>query len=828
MGTLTTGLLLVAGLWSLAYWGANLMIWTAAIALTLIVLQATGVIAWLALLLWPLFIASFLPLHLPLIRKKYISSKAFDIVRQVLPPMSSVEKEAIEAGDTWLEADLFQGNPQWSKWLSAKRDALSEEEQSYYDNEVSELHALGDEWMMQQETKDLSPEVWEYIKKNKFFGLIIPKEYGGMEFSALANSAIITKIGTHSGTTAVTVMVPNALGPAELLLKYGTDKQKEHYLPRLANGSEVPCFALTSPVAGSDAGSIQDRGVVCNGTYSGKTVLGIRLNWDKRYITLAPVATVLGLAFKLYDPEHLLGDKESLGITVCLVPTNTPGVETGRRHLPANQSFMNGPTRGQDVFVPIDWIIGGRDRAGQGWQMLMECLSEGRGISLPALSAAGTSTCYKTVGAYSRLREQFNTPIGHFEGVQEALAKIGGYTYMVEASRIMTAHALDIGKKPSVVTAVAKYHMTELCRQSVTHAMDILGGKGVIAGPSNFIFNLYQVQPIAITVEGANILTRSLMIFGQGAIRCHPFVQKEMLAAGLYEQEPEKALDSFDDAFFSHIRYFVKNLAKSTFMGLTGAWLVIPPKRDPMSRYFQKLTQMSTALALASDVAMMFLGGKLKLKERLSARLGDVLSHLYLSTSVLKYYYENGAKEIDQSHAQWAIEYALHESEEALLSFYRNFPFKSVGMLLRLLTCPFGFGCSEPSDKLSQDVSLKMMEDTELRARLTCHVFLGENDSGKTQVELAFKKFFEVSPLLAKIDTAIKSKEIDRNMNMQERLKTALDKGIITPEEKKKLIEFEKLRAKVVAVDEFSADYFVGKSQWKTKTVTLKAERFSS
>lgn len=827
MGMITVGLLLIAGVWALAYHGASRLVWAITVASTLLLFQLAGLLGWAGLLLWPLAAVLTIPFFLHDLRKQHLTSKVFGIVRQVLPPMSSTEKEAIDAGDVWWEAKLFQGVPDWSNWLKTVRPQLSEHEQSFLDNEVETLLSKIDEWHLLQETKDMSPEVWDYLKANKFFGLIIPKSYGGREFSALANSAVVTKIATHSVSAAVTTMVPNSLGPAELLLKYGTQEQKDYYLPRLADGSEIPCFGLTSTVAGSDAGSIQDTGIVCNGTFKGKKVLGIKLNWEKRYITLAPVATVLGLAFKLYDPDGLLGDKKSLGITVCLVPTDTDGVVIGDRHMPLEQAFMNGPTTGKDVFIPIDWIIGGVEQVGKGWQMLMECLAEGRGISLPALATACTSTSYGMAGGYARLREQFNTPIGFFEGIQEKLAQIGGFAYMTEASRQLTTAALDLGQRPSIISAIAKYHMTEMSRQSVNNTMDIMGGKAIIMGPSNFMANLYMTQPISITVEGANILTRSLMIFGQGAIRCHPFVQEEMLAAGLHEKDAEQALSNFDKAFIGHVHYFVRNVARGLFRGLCGSWLVIPPHRDEMSRYFQKLSHLSSALAVAADVSMMFLGGKLKMKERLSARLGDVLSYLYLATATLKYYYEHGAKEIDRGHVEWALSYAIYQCQQALSGFFDNFPIRSVGIALRLILFPFGFHAKMPSDKLSGKVALAMMEETDLRNRLCHHIFLGNTQSGTYHIESAFRKYFEVSPSLAKVEQAIKDKSINRDLNITERLKAALDSGIISQDEHQEILAFEALRTKVITVDTFSADYFAGKSQWKNQTTPLKAERSS-
>lgn len=818
MGTFIS-LLLIAGIWSLAYVGASLTVWTLALAAALLILQFTGAIVWSGLILWPIFLAVFVPLNLTQIRKTYITQKAFSLVRQVLPPMSDTEKEAIEAGDVWWEAKLFQGRPEWNQWIETQCPKMTSQEVSFLNNQVEHLVDLINDWQVLQEEYDLAPEVWQYLKDERFFGMCIPKQYGGLEFSALAHSEIISRIATKSISAAVTTMVPNSLGPGELLIKYGTEKQKEHYLPRLALGQEIPCFGLTSTSAGSDAGSIRDYGIVCRGNYNGKEVLGIRLNWEKRYITLAPVATVIGIAFKLYDPDTLLGEATEYGITLCLIPTDHPGVRIGRRHFPLQMAFMNGPTEGKDVFVPIDWIIGGREMAGQGWRMLMECLSAGRGISLPALATASSAISYRMSGAYSRLREQFNMPIGKFEGIQEALANIGGYNYIIEATRQITACSIDLGQKPAVVSAIAKYHLTELARKSVNHAMDIHGGKAIIMGPSNTLASLYQAQPISITVEGANILTRSLMIFGQGAIRCHPFVRDEIAAAQNYETNPELSLDKFDKAFWSHAGYFISNLSRSLFLGLTGAWLLIPARKDMFYRQFQKLTWMSSALALTSDVSMMTLGGRLKIAEQLSARLGDVLSHLYLATCVLKYYYNCGEKESDRQHVEWAVNHCLHQCQEAFYGFLNNFPNRPVAWMMRLFCFPWGAHCNAPKDTLSRAVARQMMEDSEFRERVsrTMHVS-SHKETGVETVEKAFKQLIELQPIFNKLSEAVANKKIHKKLSLKEKLDIAVDKQIIQPNERDQITNFEKLRANVIAVDDFAPEYFETREKsWQTK-----------
>lgn len=632
-------------------------------AVALVVLWIHGGFTWglfISLLIFAVVATFYL---LPDLRIDWISRKAYLFMQKVLPPMNETEKTALEAGDVWWEGDLFRGNPDWNKMLTIAKPALTEEEQSFVDNETEELCSMLDDWDIVHKRKDLPAEVWQFIKDKGFLGMIIPKEFGGKGFSALAHSTVVTKIATRSGSAAVTVMVPNSLGPGELLLHYGTQEQKDYYLPRLAKGEEIPCFALTSPVAGSDAGAIPDKGIVCKGEYQGKDVLGIKLTWNKRYITLAPVATIVGLAFKLYDPDNLIGDKEDYGITCALIPADHPGVEIGQRHLPMNQAFMNGTTTGKDVFIPMDMLIGGQEFAGQGWRMLMESLAAGRSISLPAMGTAVAKLSYRMTGAYSLVREQFKTPIGRFEGVEEAMARIAGLAYRTEASRVMTAGAVDLGIKPSVVSAIAKYHMTEMGREIMNHSMDIHGGRAIIMGERNYLANGYMSQPIGITVEGANILTRNLMIFGQGAIRCHPYVFREMLAAQM--EDTEEGVKRFDSLLFRHIGYGVSNFARTFALGLSASKFANKPVGGQTGKYYQHLTRMSSALALTSDIAMGILGGDLKRKERLSARLADVLSHLYMCSAVLKYYQDNDRPLADLPYVKWNMEYGLHKIQEA-------------------------------------------------------------------------------------------------------------------------------------------------------------------
>jgi len=637
--------------------------------------------------------------------------------------MSQTEREALEAGTVWWDAELFSGHPKWETLLQTPVPTLSAAEQAFLDGPTENLCRLVDDWRITEDWHDLPTEVWRFIKEQGFLGMIIPTRYGGLEFSALAHSAVIMKLASRSVTAAVTVMVPNSLGPAELLLRYGTDAQKTSYLPRLARGEEVPCFALTGPDAGSDAASMTDRGVVCRGTFQEQpNVLGIRLTWSKRYITLGPVATLLGLAFKLSDPDHLLGDKEELGITVALIPTNTAGVTIGRRHQPLTIPFQNGPTSGQDVWIPADWIIGGPARAGQGWRMVMECLAAGRAISLPALSVGAAKLACRVTGAYARIRTQFKTPIGRFEGVQEALARMAGTTYLMEAARVMTVGAVDQGEQPSVISAIVKYHLTERMRLVVNDAMDVHGGAGIMMGPRNVLGRLYQAVPIGITVEGANILTRSLIIFGQGAIRCHPFILRELRAAG--DPDPAKGLQEFDRALWGHLYLILRNATSALVMGVTNARGASVPVHGPTRRYYQRVTQMSAAFALAADMTMLVLGGALKRHEALSGRLADVLSQLYLASASLKHFEDQGRSAADLPLVQWVCEDALSTIQEQLDALLTNFPNRAVARLLRILIFPLGRCTQRPDDALTHQVANLLLEPSPARDRLTSGIYL--------------------------------------------------------------------------------------------------------
>jgi acyl-CoA dehydrogenase len=706
----------------LAYHGVSLLTATIATAAALLLYSFVGDGSWVWLAVLWLAFGALVFLNIRPLRMRYLTKPFLRTYRRLLPSMSDTEREALEAGTVWWDGELFTGQPNWTRLLSAKAPKLSPEEQAFLDGPCEELCRLIDDWDITHRRADLPPHVWEFIKKKGFFAMIIPKKYGGLEFSAYAHSCVLVKLASRSATVSSTVAVPNSLGPAELLLHYGTEEQKNYYLPRLARGEEVPCFALTGPRAGSDAASIPDTGVVCRGVYDGRECLGIRLNFSKRYITLAPIATVVGLAFRLNDPEKLLGgERTDYGITCALLPRGTPGITIGRRHFPLNVPFQNGPLQGEDVFVPIDFIIGGPKMAGQGWRMLVEQLSVGRCISLPSNSTGGSKAAIYASGAYARIRKQFNQPIGRFEGVEAVLTRMAGYTYIMDAARSVTTGAIDGGEKPSVPAAMLKYHCTELGRKVANDAMDVHGGKGICLGPKNYLGRGYQVVPVAITVEGANILTRSLMILGQGAIRCHPFVLREMNAAR--EKDKAKSLRDFDKALLGHIGYTLSNAARSFVMSLTLARFSSAPDTGRTRRYYQHVNKFSAQFAFATDMAMLTLGGYLKQKEHLSARLGDVLSSLYMASMVLKHYENQGRPEADLPLVEWSLRTLLYQSQEQLHGFLRNFPNRWMAALMRIVIFPRGRTYFAPSDRLGRAIVEPLMLPSESRERLADGIY---------------------------------------------------------------------------------------------------------
>ena len=760
---------------------------------------------WLLLVFWVLIAIVAAPLLLPDLRRQYFTKPLFGWFQKVLPPMSETERDAIDAGTVWWDGELFSGRPDWDKLLAYPKAQLTEEEQAFIDGPTEELCAMVSDWEIGQ-AMDLPPAAWEHIKTHGFFALIIPKEYGGKGFSAYAHSQVAMKLATRSGDLASTVMVPNSLGPAELLLHYGTDEQRNHYLPRLARGDDIPCFALTGPLAGSDAGAMPDTGVICKGEWEGKETLGLRLNWEKRYITLGPVATLLGLAFKAHDPDHLLGEEEDLGISLALIPTDTPGVEIGRRHLPLGAAFMNGPNSGKDVFIPLEFLIGGQEMLGKGWMMLMNCLSVGRSISLPAVGTGAAKFTSLVTGQYAQVREQFNVPLSAFEGIQEALARIGGNAWLMDSARMLTANAVDLGEKPSVLSAILKYHLTERGRECISHAMDVHGGKGIIMGPNNYLGRSWQGAPIFITVEGANILSRNLMIFGQGAIRCHPFVLKEMALAG--REDHDQALKEFDGLLMQHIGFAVSNAASTLVLNLGVGRFEKAPGNRLSQGYFRALNRQAAAFALLADLSMMLLGGELKRRERLSARLGDVLSHMYLASAALKRYHDLDSPDHLEPLFAWAMEESLGESERALDELLSNFPNKVLGCLLRVIVFPFGRRHTGPSDALDAQVAAvigRAKGDPTLEELLAGCYRPQSADDPVGALQQAYDLLGASHGLQKKLHTALKSGQV-KPAAEEHAIDAALQAGVLQPAEAQTLRDAEAARRRVIDVDDFSKE----------------------
>ena len=791
---------LLAGLFA-AYHRFRLAVWAALTATLLVACLLLGASPAATYVMGVLLLLIAAPLLLPQIRKPYITTPLLGFYTKLLPPLSDTERTALEAGTVGFEGQLFSGKPDWDQLLSLPKPLLTAEEQAFLDGPCEDLCRMSDDWDITHVRADLSPELWDYIKRNKFFGLNIPKEYGGLGFSALMNHKVIQKLASISTVVSSTVGVPNSLGPAELLMHYGTDEQKQLYLPRLADGREVPCFALTGPFAGSDATSIPDFGIVCMGEWNGINVLGIRLTLDKRYITLAPVATLVGVAFRMYDPDGLLGDTRDIGISLALVPRDTPGLDIGRRHFPLNSPFQNGPITGKDVFVPLSQLIGGEDYAGQGWRMLMECLSIGRSITLPSTASGGSKMGAVTVGSYARMRKQFGLSIGRFEGVEEALARIAGNAYATSALSEATAAAVARGENPAVPSTIAKYHCTEMGRKVSIDSMDILGGKGIILGPRNFAGRSWQAAPIAITVEGANIMTRSLMIFGQGAILCHPWVMKEMKAAQL--EDPKERIDRFDAALFGHIGFAISNAVRSWWYGLTGSRVGKAPGDADTRRYFRKLDRYSAALAVMADTSMLLLGGKLKFKESLSGRLGDVLSQLYIASAMLKRHQDSGNPVGDQPLLAYAIHDAVNKIETALSGALRNFPIRPVGWLLWAVIFPWGRRAQPPSDRLGHKVASLLMTPCDARERLADGVFTtpgANNPAGRIISYLP--KVVMAEPVERKFLKALKHSGIE-SLDFHTQLEEGVREGWITAEEREQLEELRRITLDAIMVDDF-------------------------
>ncbi len=757
---------------------------------------------WLLMLIWVVLTLKVALLVLPQWRQKIFSGPVFRWFQRTLPAMSQTEREAIDAGTVWWDGELFSGRPDWGTLLDYPAPTLSEEEQAFIDGPTEQLCAMVSDWQVGQDL-DLTPEAWAHIKQHGFFALIIPKEYGGKGFSAYAHSQVAMKLATRSGDLASTVMVPNSLGPAELLLHYGTDEQRNHYLPRLARGDEIPCFALTGPLAGSDAGAMPDTGIICKGQWNGEEVLGLRLNWEKRYITLGPVATLLGLAFKAHDPDHLLGDQEDLGISLALIPTDTPGVEIGKRHLPLGAAFMNGPNSGKDVFVPLSFLIGGQAMLGKGWMMLMNCLSVGRSISLPAVGTGAAKYTSLVTGQYANIREQFNVPLAAFEGIQESLARIGGNAWLMDSARLLTANAVDLGEKPSVLSAILKYHLTERGRECIQHAMDVHGGKAIIMGPNNYLGRNWQGAPIFITVEGANILSRNLMIFGQGAIRCHPFVLKEMALAG--REDHDQALREFDDLLMKHILFTAGNAASTLVLNLGLGHLQKVPGDALSQGYFRALNRQAAAFALLADLSMLLLGGALKRRERLSARLGDVLSYLYLASAALKRYHDLGSPAHMQPLLRWAMEESLGQAENALDRLLENFPNRFASCALRVLVFPFGRRHTGPSDELDAEVAelIGRRKGDPALEELLAGCFRPQADGDPVAaLQRASDLLEDAAPLQKALHQAIKDNRV-RPAPGQSVIDAAAEQGALQPGEVQRLKAAEQARRAVIDVDAF-------------------------
>jgi len=789
-------ILLAAGLGLVAY--LRLPLWLAALAA---LAAAVGVATATPLnlptvLIFSAVAAALVFLAIKPLRRAVLSRPLFNWFKTVLPAMSNTEKEALDAGTVWWDAELFSGKPNWKTLFDLPKPQLSEEEQAFLDGPTEELCKMLDDWKINRELKDLPPEVWQYIKDQRFLSMIIPKEFGGLDFSAQGNAAIVTKISTRSLTAAVTVMVPNSLGPGELLMHFGTDEQKNQYLPRLSRGEDVPCFALTSPQAGSDAASMPDEGIVCKKVIDGKEVLGMSVTWDKRYITLAPVATVLGLAFKTRDPDGLLGGKEHLGISCALIPTATPGVEIGNRHLPGGSLFMNGPTRGENVFVPMDWIIGGQDRIGQGWRMLMHCLAAGRAISLPAQGVAGGKLASMMTGAYARIRYQFKQPIGYFEGIEEPLARIGAEAYRMEAAHKLTLAALDRGDKPVVLSAILKAYLTEANRRVVNDAMDVHGGKAVVEGPNNYLSLGYQALPVSITVEGANILTRSMIVFGQGAIRCHPYLLKEMLAA------TDDDLNAFDDAIWRHIGYLISNAVRAPVLGLSGGRLSASPVSGPTARDYRRINRLVSAFTLTADLALLILGGKFKFAEKLSGRFADALAHLYMASATLRRWEDEGRQTDDLPLLRFAVDDSLHQVEEALHGVFRNFPIAGLGPVLKFLCFPTGRRHPISDDRTGHKIARLLLTDSASRERLIAGSFKSQVDDGTGIVLQAFEAVLKAEPAEHAVRNALK--KVPTPVNVDRLCKQAVAAGVITEEQAADLKRAQELSARVIAVDEFT------------------------
>ncbi|MFC4699299.1 acyl-CoA dehydrogenase FadE [Glaciecola siphonariae] len=811
MSDLVWVLIVLATVCVVAYKRYSLQNSLAIVAASLVIATIFGS---LGIISWLVFAIIAVPLAYEPIRKDIITKKLLAFYKKVSPEMSQTEQEAIDAGTVWWDGELFSGKPDWQKLHAIAQPKLSAEEQAFLDGPCETVCAMVDEWQINHVDADLPDEIWNYLKEHKFFAMIIEKKYGGLEYSAYAQSRVLQKLAGVSAVLSSTVGVPNSLGPGELLQHYGTPEQRDYYLPRLAAGDEIPCFALTSPEAGSDAGAIPDQGIIKKGMFEGKEVLGMSLTFNKRYITLAPVATVVGLAFKLYDPDGLLSDKKDLGITCALIPRDTKGLQIGRRHFPLNVPFHNGPVKGEDVFVPLSYIIGGEEMAGKGWRMLMECLSVGRCITLPSSAAGGAKQLAMATGAYARIRRQFRLPIGQMEGVEEMLARIGGNAYLMDAVTSFSTAGVDLGEKPSVISAICKYHLTEKMRTAVNDSMDVHGGKGICLGPNNYLGRAYQGTPISITVEGANILTRNMMIFGQGAMRCHPYVLDEIYAA--QKEDKNEQLDAFDKAVWGHIGFAFGNTLRSLWFGLSKNRLSATPFKDETSKYYRALQGYSANLALLTDISMGVLGGSLKRRERLSARLGDILSHLYLCSAVLKRYDEQGRLQEDLPFVHWAMQDSLHQIDVAIDDFIRNFPVAPVAWTLRVLVQPFGKRFDKPSDEIEHEIAHILQNPCSARSRIGDGQYLTRVEGSLFgDLEQTLDNVIKTEPIFDRICKALGEKlpmtQLDKLADK------ALAANLISDEEASLLRETEAGRLRTINVDDFSPEELLMSTSEKLK-----------
>jgi acyl-CoA dehydrogenase len=781
-----------------AYWA-----WVSAAAMLILAWRISEPItSWPVLFSAALLVIATFIFGIPAIRRRLLSTHLMRFARSSMPRMSDSERIAIEAGTIWWDGELCSGRPDWRKLLDFEPQPLSERERAFLEGPVDELCRLIDDWQITQD-RGFPQEVWDFLKRQRFFGLIIPQEFDGLGFSAIAHSAVVTKVASRSIPVACTLMVPNSLGPAELLLHYGTDEQRKYYLPRLASGEEIPCFALTEPHAGSDAAASRSKGVVCHGMFDGKETIGLRITMNKRYITLAPVATLIGLAFDMHDPDGLLGGPKHIGMTCALIPRHTRGIVIGERHDPMGVPFPNGPISGFDVFVPLEYIVGGKKGAGQGWRMLMECLAAGRSISLPALSVAALEVAARVTGAYASIREQFNRPIGQFEGIEEPLARIAGCTYLMNAARVLTCGAIDAGERPAVISAIVKAYLTESMRACIADAMDILAGAGICRGPHNLLARIYVAAPIAITVEGANILTRSLIVFGQGAIRCHPFVQKEIRAL------EDNDLARFDRLLFKHIGFTASNALRALCYALSAGWYAAPSGRDHLNGYFRGLTRFSLAFALIADVALATLGASFKRREKISGRLADALAWMYLASAAIKRFHDAGRPAEDLPLLRWAYDLALWRIQEALVGVLDNLPSGIAASLLRLLVFPLGARLRPPNDHLGSELAHGMLDSNDMRLRLTRDIFVPDAiEEGLGRLEAALSVISAARPAQRKALKAIAANLLEREPigSLAER---ALGQGFITADEAQSLNMAAKLQDTAIQSDSFAQGEYV-------------------